>query len=155
MYIIKSFSLAVMLTIANFSVASTPSASIVDRSSALQDLSPNDSPFLPVDEAFSMIVIMENNHQLRIHFDIADAYYLYRSRFEILSVAKDLVLGDAKYPDGVIHEDEFFGSQEVYYHDLDILIPYSGKGPLDISIAYQGCAEAGLCYNSQTRLISL
>jgi thiol:disulfide interchange protein DsbD len=51
--------------------------------------------------------------------------------------------------------DEFFGEQEVYHDTLVATLPVSRSGAreieLPVSVTFQGCAEAGLCYPPETR----
>src|SRR5690606_20030265 len=55
--------------------------------------------------------------------------------------------------------DEYFGDVEVYYEVLEGTLPIAraagSTGTLDLTITYQGCAEAGLCYNPITKTVSL
>src|SRR5690606_36339111 len=52
-----------------------------------------------------------------------------------------------------------FGDVEVYYElveaTLPIARPAGSNRTLDLTVTYQGCAEAGLCYNPITKTISL
>jgi thiol:disulfide interchange protein len=32
-----------------------------------------------------------------------------------------------------------------YYNALELLVPVSGNAPFDLTVGYQGCADAGLC----------
>lgn len=56
-------------------------------------------------------------------------------------------------PEGESHSDEFFGEQPVYRQGLEVKIPAAASG--QIKVSYQGCADAGLCYPPQTRVIDL
>jgi len=66
----------------------------------------NDNEFLRVDEAFSFNFDQQNN-QLRISFDIAEGYYLYRHQFKFTN--KNARITAVELPRGIDHEDEFFG----------------------------------------------
>lgn len=114
------------------------------------------SQFLPVDEAYVLSVESPGENAVRVRFDIADEYYLYREKFEFrLTGAPDGVrLGEARFPAGKLHHDEYFGESEVYYDAVEILLPVEGAAPgreLSLSTTFQGCAEAGLCYPPTTR----
>lgn len=90
--------------------------------------------------------------EVLVQFDIPDGYYLYRQRFDFGSETAGISLGEPRYPDGEIHEDEFFGVVETYRHRLDIPIPYGRVGnteSLDLDLVLQGCADIGLCYPPQ------
>ena len=52
--------------------------------------------------------------------------------------------------------DEYLGNVEVYYHNLEISIPFvAHQKEFTFIIEYQGCAEAGLCYPPEEKKIQL
>jgi thiol:disulfide interchange protein DsbD len=106
--------------------------------------------FLPVDKAFVLTSERLESGETQLFWQIADGYYLYQKRlkFDGLSAAQQPVL-----PEGESHSDEFFGEQPVYRQGLEVKIPANASG--QIKVSYQGCADAGLCYPPQTRVIDL
>src|SRR5690606_18237241 len=52
--------------------------------------------------------------RLTVSFDVEDGYYLYRERFGFDTPTDGVGLGTAEYPAGEMHNDEFFGEQEIY-----------------------------------------
>jgi len=116
--------------------------------------------FLDVDEAFQFYTSLDSSKKVSIHWTIAPDYYLYRDKFSFNFVAPDGNTLAASYaiPQGVNHHDEFFGAVEVYYQNLSTTIDLPVAAQRDgyrLQIQYQGCAEAGLCYPPQTRLIEI
>ena len=106
--------------------------------------------FLLVDEAFVLNADLDGN-RLLLRWDMADGYYLYRHQFAFS--AKEAVgfsLGEAQIAQGKQKVDDYFGEVEVYYHAAEAEVPIntSGAGASigQIEVAYQGCADAGLCY---------
>ncbi|WP_445177558.1 protein-disulfide reductase DsbD [Pseudomonas sp. McL0111] len=106
--------------------------------------------FLPVDKAFVLTNERLESGETQLFWQIADGYYLYQKRlkFDGLSAAQQPAL-----PEGESHSDEFFGEQPVYRQGLEVKIPANASG--QIKVSYQGCADAGLCYPPQTRVIDL
>ncbi len=106
--------------------------------------------FLPVDQAFAFSQERLPDGQMRLHFAIRDGYYLYQKRlsFEGLPVEQRPVL-----PAATTHHDAFFGESAIYRHALTMDLPASATGSL--RLGWQGCADAGLCYPPQTRVIEL
>ena len=106
--------------------------------------------FLPVDKAFVLTSERLQSGETQLFWQITDGYYLYQKRlkFEGLSAEQQPAL-----PAGESHSDEFFGEQPVYRQGLEVKIPASASG--QIKVSYQGCADAGLCYPPQTRVIDL
>ncbi len=98
--------------------------------------------------------------EILVSFDVPEGYYLYRERFDFDTDTPGIALGEPNYPDGEIHEDEFFGVVETYRHRLDIPIPYqrtADADELNLLLTLQGCADIGLCYPPQdwNRTVSL
>ncbi|PCH97990.1 MAG: protein-disulfide reductase DsbD [Gammaproteobacteria bacterium] len=113
----------------------------------------NDNEFLRVDEAFSFNFDQQNN-QLRISFDIADGYYLYRHQFRFTN--KNARITAVELPRGIDHEDEFFGVQQVYKKQLTLLINIEQADEnASLTVRYQGCADKGLCYPPTKQVIEL
>jgi thiol:disulfide interchange protein DsbD len=91
---------------------------------------------------------------IEIDWVVEDGYYLYRNKMSYLSGTDSIVFGAAQMPEGLEHEDEFFGKQQIYRNRFFVRIPYTvvGDAPesADLVIKSQGCADLGLCYPPQT-----
>jgi thiol:disulfide interchange protein len=107
--------------------------------------------FLPVEEAYQLALEIVDENTLRLYWQIEDGYYLYRERFGFtLEDDQGTVPLEASLPEGIVHEDEYFGVTEVYYNFADIsLTTARGTGRAQLEIRSQGCADAGLCYPPQ------
>lgn len=144
------FVLVLTLTLFQATV-SNAQQSIFDTSS--DSLFSNDDEFLKVDQAFVFNFDQENN-QLNISFDISEGYYLYRHQFKFSS--ENARFSPVDLPQGIDHEDEFFGVQQIYTQQLDFTLNIEQANDNDvITIRYQGCAEKGLCYPPTKKKISL
>src|SRR5450830_768107 len=106
--------------------------------------------FLPVDQAFAFSTETLPSGQTRLYWQITDGYYLYQKRLKLdgLDAAQRPAL-----PTGEHHSDEFFGDQQVYRRELELLIPAGATGK--VSVGWQGCADAGLCYPPQSQVVDL
>lgn len=115
--------------------------------------------FLPVAEAFKVtgeISTAENGVQLlRLTWNIAPEYYLYKERFKFQSVP-ELVLKPI-YSEGTFKFDEFAGkNMTVFYGQVTIDFSLPDKAStFDLRITSQGCADAGLCYPPQTESLTV
>ncbi len=113
-------------------------------------LGQEEEEFLHPDKAFTFRAYANDGEgTITAEWVIAQDYYLYREQFRFEAVDADgVTLGDARFPAGEIHTDEFFGEQEVYYQQVSIEIPVSGNAgeTFTLRARYQGCADAGLCY---------
>jgi thiol:disulfide interchange protein DsbD len=109
--------------------------------------------FLPVNEAFIADFVQQDN-QLKLSFQIADGYYLYKDKFKIGGVA--VSFSHPTYPVGMPYEDQYFGKTEIYRHQVVLNIPLSNIDvDAKLKVRFQGCAEAGLCYPVETIEIPL
>ena len=115
--------------------------------------------FLAPDQAFRLSAAMASPTELDVHFIIAPDYYMYRKRFGFEADAAE-VLGEPQYPDGVMVDDPTFGEvMEIYRQAVTVRIPLAAqKTPgerVNVQVASQGCAEAGLCYPPASHDITL
>jgi thioredoxin:protein disulfide reductase len=113
--------------------------------------------FLPVDQAFELQpLVWRDDGSLEVSWRIAKDYYLYRDRLKFTAAAPHAAsLGKPVLPASVAHEDEHFGTTQVYRDKLVVVLPFAkaARGEVKLSVVYQGCADAGLCYPPQTRAL--
>ena len=152
--------------------ADTP-ASTSPASSSTSSISPNTidavlggakksgggDDFLQVDEAFRFSAFPDGADHVKLVWQIADGYYLYRARVKVATTSTQAQLGALEMPKGEIKQDEFFGKQEIYHHELVAGVPVARASAtafaLPLEVTYQGCASAGLCYPPQTKTITV
>lgn len=147
------FSLTLLLVSLVFATPalSQQNQSLFDVSTS--DLFSNDDEFLKVDQAFAFN-FYQNNNQLTINFDIAPEYYLYRHQFKFK--ANNTTFSELVLPEGIDHEDEFFGVQQIFTEQLSFTINLEQVSTdASLKITYQGCAEKGLCYAPKSQTIEL
>ncbi len=99
-------------------------------------------------------VLTDTGTAIEVDWAIEDGYYLYRNKLGFESNTASVVLGEPKLPEGLPHEDEFFGKQQIYREHFYVNVPYTITGDRPESIEFvvksQGCADLGLCYPPQT-----
>ncbi len=114
-----------------------------------QDPFGQQSDFLPPDRAFKPTLVRDDNG-LDIDWQIEPGYYLYRHSFSAQADKRELSLD---IPEGETIEDEYFGRSEIYRHALRMT---TQPGEADtLTLHWQGCADAGLCYPPQQRTFDL
>jgi thiol:disulfide interchange protein DsbD len=130
-------------------------ATVLGKGAATAGAAGGNDEFLPPEVAFRLEAFADGPDRVRLEWEIEPGYYLYRSR---ISVATDPAVaqpGVLALPQGQKKSDEFFGEQEVYHDTLVATLPVSRSGgrelELPVSVTFQGCAEAGLCYPPETR----
>ena len=115
--------------------------------------------FLPPDEAFKVSARATGPDTVEVEWQITKGYYLYKKRMGFSTDAAQVKLGEAQFPKGQIKNDEFFGEMEVFHESVTAKVPVSrpagGEVKVPLTIKYQGCAEAGLCYNPLTKVIDV
>ncbi len=90
---------------------------------------------------------------VEVRYAIADGYYLYRERFRFVAEPVTVTLGQPQFPQGLIHEDKFFGKQQTYRKEVRIRLPVEAAGAerLKLLVTSQGCADLGVCYVPQVQ----
>ena len=73
---------------------------------------------LEPDKAFRFSARALDAATLEVHYAIADGYYLYRERFRFAAEPASVTLGPPQFPKGQVHEDKFFGKQEIYRREI-------------------------------------
>lgn len=114
-----------------------------------------DDGILPPEKAFQMYADVKDGNSVRLHWDIADATYLYQHKVKVevrgdgvsagkFELPKAKIKTDSVKPDGTI------GDVAVYYNKLDIELPLvrtnSEATTIQLKASYQGCADRGICY---------
>ena len=105
-------------------------------------------------EAAYRYAVTDTGDALEIDWAIEDGYYLYRQKMSYASNTPAIVLAAAEMPEGEMHEDEFFGAQQIYRGRFFVRLPYSIEGErpasMELVLKSQGCADLGICYPPQT-----
>lgn len=120
----------------------------------------SDNEFLPVEQAYVLNADFEKRDgkpQLRLNWQIAQGYYLYRKgfRFELSAAGKNIALNPV-VPEGKVKVDEYFGKVQVYHNSVDVTLPdVPARDQLRLAVTSQGCADAGLCYPPHTEYFQL
>ncbi|ASG64946.1 protein-disulfide reductase DsbD [Idiomarina piscisalsi] len=113
----------------------------------------NSQEFLPVDQAFDFSSDVDGK-TVTVSWLIAPDYYLYQHRFSV--VPENALAETLRFPKAESHHDEFFGESFIYREYVELTFElsedYSGE---KVTIQYQGCADAGLCYPPTKKTITL
>lgn len=108
--------------------------------------------FLPPEQAFVLTAELRDAGTVKLHWRIPPGYHLYRERLSFTGPG----VGQPVLPAGQRKFDENFGKEmETYYNALDLDVPVSGGAPFTLTVGYQGCADAGLCYPPEVRSFTI
>ena len=118
------------------------------------------SDFLPADQAFTFSAETKGTGSVNLKFVPQPGYYFYRSKFAFESLDPSVTIGDVTYPKGITKDDPTYGTTEVYEDPSVVILSPSAKAAatsqkFKLSVTYQGCAEAGLCYPSETKIVEI
>ena len=117
------------------------------------------SEFPPPDEVFFPDVFPVDGNTVEIGIRIEPGFYVYKHRISAKSLSPDVQAGQLDLPKGKLKHDEFFGESEVYYDEVIGRLAIARATPeamdLELEVGYQGCAEGGLCYLPQTRVMTV
>ncbi|WP_019624859.1 protein-disulfide reductase DsbD [Thioalkalivibrio thiocyanoxidans] len=116
-----------------------------------------DDDLLDPDDAFSLSAEAIDADTIRLTWEIADGYYMYREQFEFEPESEGLELGEPDIPDGEKKTDEFFGEVETYRDEVSIELPILAADSTEIELTArsQGCADIGVCYPPHFQTVSL
>jgi thioredoxin:protein disulfide reductase len=115
--------------------------------------------FLTQEQAFPVSAEVTGPEAVRVVWDTADGYYLYKSKLRFDSETPGITLGTAALPEAETKQDEFFGEVETYHGRLAVDLPITrepGSGNrLTLRLGSQGCADAGFCYPPHRETLTL
>lgn len=112
-----------------------------------------DNQFLSVDQAFDFDSEV-NGNKVTVSWVVAPEYYLYQHRFKV--VPENALAAEPELPQGESHNDEFFGESIVYRDYVEWSFTLNPEFSSNtITVQYQGCADAGLCYPPTEKQIKL
>ncbi|MTW22194.1 protein-disulfide reductase DsbD [Allochromatium palmeri] len=115
--------------------------------------------FLTQEQAFPVSAEVTGPEAVRVIWETADGYYLYKSKLRFDTETPGITLGMATLPDAETKQDEFFGKVEIYHGRLAVDLPITrepGSGNrLTLRIGSQGCADAGFCYPPHRETLTL
>ena len=114
---------------------------------------------LEPDQAFRFMARVKDERSIEINYQIAPGYYLYRDKFQFALAPADARPGQAQFPPGAKHKDEFFGEVETYRGNLTVVLPFDTGGAalpaVTLTATSQGCADVGVCYVPQQQKAEL
>jgi thiol:disulfide interchange protein DsbD len=121
-------------------------------------LAVSEADLLPVEQAFPLSAEADSSGNIRIMWKISEGYYLYKHRFSVSAVDPSVRLGNLELPAGTKYRDEFFGDVETYRQQVTASVAFQNPGQLAtiaLKVKYQGCADLGICYPPQTKVLDI
>lgn len=128
------------------SLVDLPESAVKQYSTAQSDNKDTEKFLLP-EQAFKLNLDKKED-KLDINFIPASGYYLYKDKISIKSDGKEVFY---QMPESQTKEDPNFGIVQVYHYPINVLVDHYPN----ITVSYQGCSEAGLCYIPETKYYEL
>ena len=146
--------LTLLLTLCALSVVGGPAAALDWPHPGTQQA----GRLLPAAQAFDFTGAHLAHGRVRLHWQIAPGYYLYRDRIHVRALHPAGVrMAPARMPPAVQVDEPGLGRVAVYHGALtvDYAVARDSPAPQVIEVEYQGCAEIGVCYQPQTHRFDL
>jgi thiol:disulfide interchange protein len=118
----------------------------------------NAEDLLPVDEAFQLSAKETALRTVEFSWKIAPGYYLYRHPMRVSSADGAFKNNLLQLPEGKEKTDPFFGKVQTYREKVVATQTggiASGVSELSFEVKYQGCADIGVCYPPQKRIVTV
>ncbi len=119
---------------------------------------------LAPEQAFQVTAHSPTGTDVWLDWVIAPGTYLYQDKVRITSLSPGVTLGNYALPDAEIKPDSVrpdgtLGEVAAYYDALRLQIPLIRQTTtiteLRVQVAYQGCADLGICYPPQQQVLSV
>ncbi len=115
----------------------------------------SESRFLPVEKAF-VFDSAPTSEGLLLQWHIEPGYYLYQNKIQVETSATDATLAPLRFNSQAEQKDDpSFGMVDVFHNRIEATQAISANttAPIELTLTYQGCAEAGLCYPPQRQTL--
>lgn len=116
---------------------------------------------LKVTDAFRLSANSDQPGQVKLRWDIADDYYLYRGRIQVKAVGDAIKPGQLQLAAGEKEHDPYLGDVEIYHHRAEATLPYEvvddSAERMQLEVTFQGCHEVDpkICYPPHTQKLTL
>ncbi|MGV1109292.1 protein-disulfide reductase DsbD family protein [Xanthomonas translucens] len=125
---------------------------------AFPALAVDEKDLLPVDQAFVLTAQAPERGRIELHWKIAEGYYLYRHRIAVRVLGGFKPNPTLQLPAGHKKTDPYFGEVETYRGALNAVqsgVADPATTSVQVEVRYQGCADAGVCYPPQKRVLKV
>jgi len=113
---------------------------------------------LAPEQAFKVSAQVTEDGNLKISWDIAEGYYLYRNKMLFTSKTEAITIEHADLPAGEVKTDKYFGDVVIYRNNiastLTLQRPEEATS-FSLLVKHQGCADLGICYPPQRTILTI
>lgn len=111
---------------------------------------------LPMDQAFVFTTYVDQENNITFQWNVAPGYFLYQNKFNFtLSPTSKVNIGKIFWPKGASRTDFEGKTYPIYSGLVKLTVPLLGtfRGPIVMTINYQGCSLSGFCYAPVSRYL--
>jgi thiol:disulfide interchange protein DsbD len=150
--------LALLAILGSRAPAASPPSLSPGVLAALQAGQSSNPKFPPPDEVFHLKA-EPGARRIHLSWTIRPGFYLYRSRIHVEGLS-GTVIGPLALPRGILKVDPYFGREQIYRTAVTAQLPvtrgtHAAPQDASLSVTYQGCADAGLCYPPITHTLTV
>lgn len=105
--------------------------------------------FLPPDKAFAFTASIVDSNTVHLHWDVAPGYHLYKDRIAVQTNSPGVEPAPLALPKAKQVFDSNFNKTMAVYDkpvDVDMHFKQASATQFPVTVQWQGCADAGLCY---------
>jgi thiol:disulfide interchange protein DsbD len=114
---------------------------------------------LPIDDALSVEAKMVDAETVKLHWRVAEGYFLFRSKQQTRSNTIEVQIANEVLPKGRILQDSFFGDLPILEGDFDSVLHLSNGAKsattLELKLSYKGCKDIENCYPHREKIIRI
>lgn len=118
----------------------------------------NASDLLRAEQAFKVSAEPTSTGDIKIIWQIAEGYYLYRNKISVTSKSAAIKITHLDLPAGIMKHDASFGDVLIYRDRIESLLTLQrskDQQSFNLLIKHQGCADIGVCYPPQSTLLKI
>lgn len=113
---------------------------------------------LAPEQAFKVSAQVTEDGNLKISWDIAEGYYLYRNKMLFTSKTEAITIEHADLPAGEVKTDKYFGDVVIYRNNIVSFVTLQRPEEatsFSLLVKHQGCADLGICYPPQRTILTI
>lgn len=113
--------------------------------------------FLPPEKAFVFSAISGDGQSIQLHWDVAPGYHLYKDRISVQPDRPGIELAPLAMPAAKqVFDANFNKTMAVYDQPVVVGLQFTqGEAQFQVTVRWQGCADAGLCYPPASTQLSV
>ncbi len=113
---------------------------------------------LTAEQAFKISAKALQTDQIELSWLIEKGHYLYSNHIQVTSKTPEVHIVSPVFPEGELKHDDNYGDVSIYREAVIlpiVLTKDKAVSSVDIEVHYRGCADRGICYPPQKKLLTI